>query len=227
MCTNVLYRLYIVEQGSTDDTYAWVKKYSTENSIATTLIRNNSNVGFPKGCNQAFAQLKDEQYVCLLNNDTIVSDNWAKHLIENINDQTLIVGPMTNRCGWRHQVLPQYKDITDISIEQVQQIGKQVEQNQGTKVLAHLSGFCMLFSRDTLEQYGPFDERFLLGGGEEVDFCWKVTTSGKQCRVVKYAYVHHLHHATFEILDIDMSEYRAKTSALLAEKWPTDKRPKF
>lgn len=84
-------------------------------------------------------------YICLLNNDTVVEDKWLKKLIYALESNSAgIVGPITNKCG-THQ--------TDFTKDD--KIDKVVKTNV-------LSGFCMLFPKKIWKEVGGFNEAYHL-----------------------------------------------------------------
>jgi len=64
------YEVIIVDNGSTDGTVAWIEQHHPE----ITLIRNQSNLGFTRGNNQAMALAKGD-YILLLNPDTLLTED--------------------------------------------------------------------------------------------------------------------------------------------------------
>jgi len=224
-CTHVPYTIYLVEQGSTDNTLRWLDKYQRHHPIPLKVIPLTTNVGFPKGCNRAFKQLANEEQVCLLNNDTIVSPYWLTRLSSYLSESRPIVGPSTNYAA--QQYLKVYKEQpVDVTMNQVADRARWVYKNfkEQTRTFRHLSGFCMLFYKYLLDEVGVFDERFKLGSGEEADFCWRVITSeaskvDRKCLWVKEVYVHHKHAVTFKMLGIDYAQYKRETGKILREKW--------
>jgi GT2 family glycosyltransferase len=93
-CLDDLYKLpedheiIIIDNGSTDDTESLLK-----NNNRIKYIRNDSNLGFARACNQGYATAQSDK-VLFLNNDIRVKsnyDNWTNSLIEKCDEG--LVGP--------------------------------------------------------------------------------------------------------------------------------------
>ena len=69
------YEIIVVDNNSSDDTRTWLLEQTS-----LKLILNTENKGFPKGCNQGIQIANQENDILLLNNDTIVTENWLKNL---------------------------------------------------------------------------------------------------------------------------------------------------
>ena len=64
------YEVIMVDNGSTDGTLEWVKEHHPE----IQLIRNQANLGFTRGNNQAMALAKGD-FLLLLNPDTLLTED--------------------------------------------------------------------------------------------------------------------------------------------------------
>ena len=78
--TDVPYELIIVDKGSTDET-----TYLLDRVENVTIIKNNENSGFIKGCNQGANKAKGK-YLLFLNNDVIVTPGWLSNLVKTIEN---------------------------------------------------------------------------------------------------------------------------------------------
>lgn len=75
------YEIVLVDNGSTDDSVAVLKRYIKNKShIKLKLIESKKNLGFAGGCNLGIHYCK-YKYVALLNNDIVVDKNWIGPLI--------------------------------------------------------------------------------------------------------------------------------------------------
>ena len=74
------FELIIVNNNSTDNTEEGLKYYEN-NYHFITVINNKQNYGFAAGMNIGVLHSK-YQYIILLNNDTVVSENWLYPLVK-------------------------------------------------------------------------------------------------------------------------------------------------
>lgn len=71
-----LYQIVIVDNGSTNHSYEFLKEYYQRQS-AIDVVKNNQNLGFAKGNNIGIRHLREKhhsQFILLLNSDTIMTD---------------------------------------------------------------------------------------------------------------------------------------------------------
>ena len=73
---NIDSEIIVVDNASVDDSCKMIKERFPE----VILIENKDNLGFPKGNNQGVAIAKGE-YVCILNPDTVVSDDTFEKIL--------------------------------------------------------------------------------------------------------------------------------------------------
>lgn len=83
------FELIIVDNGSTDGS----REFFKENGVI--VIENDGNYSYPYCQNRGIERAKSE-YLCFLNNDIIVSKNWDKNILENMEYNGLEVA---TTCG--------------------------------------------------------------------------------------------------------------------------------
>ena len=89
-----------------------------------------------------------KEFICLLNSDTVVEENWLDKLIETAVDRDAdAVGPATNRCGVHYHL--------------VEKVLYRKEQK-----VPVVSGFCLLLRRSSWERVGGFREDFPFYGSD-------------------------------------------------------------
>lgn len=166
------WELIIVDNGSTDNTPQFLKKFQ-ETHENCRIFLNTQNLGFAKGNNQGITNAKGH-YLVFLNNDVFVTANWLFELINCLksNPQAGIVG---TKLLYPHTRKIQHAGVV-FSLK-----GKpfHIYRNQKStdkrvniqKSYDAVTAACMLVKRSLLEVIGGFDERFRLGGYEDVDLC--------------------------------------------------------
>ncbi|WP_164491642.1 glycosyltransferase [Staphylospora marina] len=217
-CTPEPFELIIVDNGSTDETAESLKQRSE-----VRYIRNETNLGFPKACNQGIEAASGE-YVLFLNNDTVVTPGWLRRLqsvFDNHEDAGL-AGPVSNYCsGYFQQIPVPYRD-PETELDAFAEEHARVNQGLVREVY-RLAGFCLLTKRTVLEKAGGFDERFGIGTYEDDDLCLRVTKEGFRLFVALDAFVHHEGHATFTATpDLNMHSIMNENRQIASRKWGFD-----
>lgn len=186
------------------------------------VVRNEKNEGFPKAVNQGILEAKGE-IIVLLNNDVIVTPEWAEKLMAALDDFS-IVGPVTNYCAGLQKVQAEIYDDRD----GLNKAAEAWAESYGGEIqeVNFVIGFCMAFRRPLFDEIGPFDESMWPCSGEEVDFCFRARKAGHRIGIVLGCYVHHEGSRTFQDLhDQKVLDYRdlcKKVDAHISEKWGAD-----
>jgi len=179
-CLHYLYKftnysnweLIVVDNGSTDETQLFLKQFQTTHDNCE-IILNDRNLGFAIGNNQGIKKAKG-QYLVFLNNDVFVTSNWLTELINCLkaNPKVGIVGTKL--------VYPQSRKIQHAGVV-FSLKGKpfHIYRNQRStnrrvniqKLYDAVTAACMLIRGNVIKELGGFDERFKIGGYEDVDLC--------------------------------------------------------
>lgn len=196
------YELIVVDNASTDGTIEYLKGLETAKQIH--VIYNKENVGFPKGNNQA-AAVATGQHICLLNNDTILTNGWLEDLLRVLRGDPKIaaVGPYCNHSSGHQKVegIEPYKD--DKELEALSR-----KFNTPTKEVNFLVFFCCLIKRKVWDEVGGLDEDFTPGNYEDNLFCYKVIERGYTLKVVS-RYIHHWGSVSWKGESADPVKYKA------------------
>ena len=75
--THCEYRLIIIDNASDASTRQYLDQVKLSRPDKVLLIANEENVGFTKAVNQGI-KVSSSDYVCINNNDIIVSDGWLE-----------------------------------------------------------------------------------------------------------------------------------------------------
>ncbi|HKI33740.1 MAG TPA: glycosyltransferase [Gemmataceae bacterium] len=213
------YELIVVDNGSTDGTPEYLAALARRPGPARVeVIRNESNRGFPAGCNQALARAGGE-YVVFLNNDTVLTPGWLDGLVgwaRHDWPRVGLVGPVTNCAPDAQGVRPGYSSLDDLGAFAV---GRRQAFAGKTLAVRRLTGFCLLARREVLERVGGFDERFGAGFFDDDDLCVRAREAGFRLLVALDTYVHHFGSRTFEGLGIDTRRQLQENFERFRDKW--------
>ena len=215
--TKFPYRLIIVDNASDDGTRKYLE--SLRNNFPDMILeRNDKNEGFIKAVNKGI-KISDADYICLLNNDTIVTKVWLSEMIDvaRSDEKIGIVNPASNNLG---QDIP--KGMTIDGLAEVLK-GKHKGESVG---LGTAFGFCMLIKRDVINKVGFFDEIFDMGNFEDTDFCLRAKREGFKIVRSLASYVYHKRSTSFKILKHHDRKFE-KNKRIFEERWGKEKRALF
>lgn len=166
-------------------------------------VRTRANCGFSAGNNIGLGLgLSDPEitHICLLNNDTVVTDHWLDDLIKAAGENAL-VGPVSNSVG-NEQVVPvQYKESESngYAVDSVRSFAREWRKNHSFQTFSTemLGFFCVLGSREVFEKVGPLDERFGIGTFEDDDYCLRCRKLDIKLLIARHVFIHHWGSASF------------------------------
>jgi len=180
-----------------------VKKYTSDYEL---IVITNNLKGFAWACNEGIRQASND-YVCFLNDDTLVSPGWLDGLRDAFNIPDCgISGPSTcfskgkqcndkiigKRFKWTQYDINNYADglTRDLFVQ------------------TDIYGFCMLTRKSVLDKVGWFDEDYGLGNYEETDLIYRMKLKGFYPYWVVGSYVHHYGHQTLKNTNSLLSQNR-------------------
>jgi len=171
------YEIIVVDNGSTE---GGTVKFIKENAHKYVLV--NENTGYSAG-NNIGSKLAIGEFICFLNNDTIVTDGWADEMIKTLNENIYcaMVGPLGNVKS----------SVIDNTVYLYQQyVGQYKKDTQ----VDYLSGYCILMKREIFNHI-LFDERLFLYFSDNL-LCDRIRQVGYHCVVCCNALVKHEHPST-------------------------------
>lgn len=213
------YELVLVDNGSTDGTPGFLEEFRARpGPVHVEVIRNETNRGFPAGCNQGLVRARGE-YVVFLNNDTIVTPGWLDGLVAWAHHDwpsVGLVGAVSNYAAPPQQVPAGYNDLREL--EGFAARRRQEYAGQAVQV-DRLTGFCLLVRREVLERIGGFDEQFGLGFFDDDDLCVRAREAGFRLLLALDVFIHHFGSRTFASLGIDCRQQLQENLERFREKW--------
>ena len=181
--------------------------------------------GFPGNCNWGVAQT-ESPLICILNSDTEGLPRWLEALATTLleADDIGIVGarlvfPPTRgpRNAGRIQHAGVAMNVNGEPYHPFRQFNALATEVMQRREINAVTGACMLMRRGLWNQMRGFDESFVGGQYEDIDFCHRVRRAGYRIIYQPKAVLYHYEHGSGE-----EHVYRtsARNRALLLEKWP-------
>ncbi|MDA9595749.1 glycosyltransferase family 2 protein [Flavobacteriaceae bacterium] len=192
--------IYIIDNNSSDESVLYVRNNYKE----VKVISLDKNYGFAEGYNIGLKEV-EEEYVCIINNDILVTENWLdpirmkiKKYPESIIQPTILdvnnteyfeyagaSGGFIDKYGY-----PFCRGRIFNTLE------KDIGQYNDSKVF-WASGACFFISKKNFYKIGGFDKSFF-AHMEEIDLCWRAFNQGYNSYSVTSSKVFHVGAATIK-----------------------------
>jgi GT2 family glycosyltransferase len=169
-CTAAPYELIVVDNGSTDGTREFLQ------TIKGRVIANEKNLGCAKAWNQGIQAGRGE-VIGILNNDIEVTPGWLEGLTGFMQRTGHGIVSPSAREG------PLDYDLNAYAAEFTRRCAGATRHE--------IYGACMLIRRDVFDRIGLFDEGFLYGGCEDIDFLWRTKQAGFSVGMTGSVLIHH------------------------------------
>lgn len=179
-------KIIIIDDGGSDDTAIWLG----ENYPKVRLIRNETNLGFPRSVNKGVAAARSE-FIVLLNNDVYPQKGYLSEALKYFADDSVFAVTFNE---------------THSSWPQTSWQGGKLHYTRGTdKTQAVYStwasgGSCML-RRKYWRALKGFNPVYSPGYWEDIDLGWQAWKAGYKIVWAPLAKVIHHHESTFKALD--------------------------
>jgi GT2 family glycosyltransferase/2-polyprenyl-3-methyl-5-hydroxy-6-metoxy-1,4-benzoquinol methylase/glycosyltransferase involved in cell wall biosynthesis len=215
--SGVRYEIIIVDNASSDGTPMYLQQFANNRQDVHILL-NEDNLGFSKANNQGLAVTKGD-YLVVLNNDTVVTQNWAIGLIRHCRkDSTIgLIGPVTNNIGNEAKINISYESL----IEMPKKAHEYTIAHLGEEFAIHtLAFFCVMITRQAYQQVGGLDEAFGLGFFEDDDYCRRIEQAGFRIVCADDVFIHHNLSASFNKLGQERKqELFLRNKMIYESKW--------
>jgi hypothetical protein len=125
----------------------------------------------------------DVDFVCILNNDIIVTDGWLTEMIKVASGDPEIglVNPSSNNFGLRaHGGMT----VDGLAKDLRRDSGRWIEMNACV-------GFCMLIKHEVIKKIGYLDDEYGYAYFEDTDYSRRAQKAGYKCVMAKGCYVYH------------------------------------
>ncbi len=181
--------------------------------------------GFPGNCNWG-AEFTDAPLLCILNSDIEALPRWLTTMAETVleAEDIGIVGarllfPPTRgpRHGGRVQHAGVAFNINGEPYHPFRQFNALAREVMQRREINAVTGACMLIRRSLWDSLGGFDESFIGGQYEDIDFCHRTRQAGYKIVYEPKAVLYHYEHGSGEEHVMRSSVRNRK---LLLERWP-------
>lgn len=184
-------------------------KYSEVVTSAVSFLTPSANLGFAKANNLA-AKQSESEYLCFLNPDTLVKQDFFTPIIDFINlhpDAGACApaleyedGSYQSSAGDTMGLWYEFLEATmliNISRKRMHKRIKAAEASGGPLTVGWVSAACMLIKREVFESVGGFTEKYFLNY-EDIDLCKKLTDAGYKNYIFPPLKCVHLDHKSFD-----------------------------
>ncbi|MGH9065278.1 MAG: glycosyltransferase family 2 protein [Acidimicrobiales bacterium] len=213
--TAPVYELVVLDNASPDGTGSWL----ADNLEGATLLRNDTNVGFGPGQNQAALAARG-RYLCLLNSDALVEAGWLEPLVADLEQ--------VRDCG---AVVPRLLNLDGTLQEAGAVVGAEgwtMAMGYGDdparpwyrfpRYVSYGSGACLCLRRSTFLELGGFDARYGLGYYEDVDLCFRLREQGMRIVYEPRSVVRHVRGASSPAAGV--VRLRERNAQRFRDRWP-------
>jgi GT2 family glycosyltransferase len=193
--TDTVLEIIVVDNASTDDSVAVVKKRYP----AVSIIKSETNRGYAGGCNLG-ADAATGDYLVFLNNDTVHEIDWIEPLTELMDGDPLL-------AAVQPKILNHYErdrfDYAGGSGGAMDVLGypfargrlfmiqeKDTGQYDDEKEIFWASGTAIMVRKKSFLEAGGFDEVFF-AHMEEIDLCWRFHLMGLRIMCQPRSVIYH------------------------------------
>lgn len=187
----VEYEIIIIDNGSTDDNYDWLKE-----DERVCFKRLDKNYGFSRGVNEGIRLSKGE-YVLLLNNDTVLEKGFLEELLKTIIKDKKVFAVSSKMISY-HQ-----RNVIDDAGDEYNLLGWTLKRGDGKserrflkeKAVFSACAGAALYRKKIFDEIGYFDENFF-AYMEDVDISYRANIYGYKNVYCPEAKVLHIGSAT-------------------------------
>lgn len=146
-------------------------------------LQNKEPKGFSGAMNTGLKAATGD-YVCFLNNDTVVVPGWMDEMLKVFaDDEVGLVSP----TFWG---APGRQSVTWNGDRDIEMVWDPF----------NFMGVCFLIPRVALEKVGQWDEQFGIGGGEDYDMAIRIQNAGYKLAIARKSFIYHYGGASFKEL---------------------------
>ncbi|MCZ4064446.1 glycosyltransferase [Oxalobacter aliiformigenes] len=205
-----LYEIIVADDNSSDRTkeiLTFVKNIQ--------VIRNESNLGYIKNCNNA-AKYAKGKYLYFLNNDTVVQDKWLTNILSVFSNKKNagVVGSkvLTGELCLQECGVYIFSDIFYAHYGQ----NANLEESNYVKECDYVSGCSLMTPKWLFDEVGGFDEIYSPAYCDDPDYCLSVKELGYATYVQPKSVIIHYGSVSYSG---DSNELMRRNNEILKRKW--------
>jgi len=208
--TEYPHELLLIDNGSDCQTGKLLEDFC-RGKTNCRIKRFDENVGYLKAANFAIETI-GTPYICLLNNDTMVTGGWLSECISVIESRRDIgiVSPTTNEINSSFRAAFLSGCMRALK-------GKSIEVNSGL-------GSCFILKKEVVKKIGLFDPVYTSGYFEEVDYSFKAAAAGFRSVMALGAYIEHLGNASFGLMPSMRKKLWHANRSIFESRWGRSER---
>jgi len=189
------YEIIVIDNNSNDGTRDYLSNEFSNISHIKTIL-NNENRGFSASTNLGI-KASNGDYIVLLNPDTVVTRDWAWHLMLHFDAKTGAVGPVSNYVAGIQKVEFYLKEnVNSVDIDQLAE-KLYMWNKDNSKQTKLLIGFCLMLRREIIDKIGMLDENLFLGS-DDLEYSFRLRANGFKLLVAADTFVFHKGQASFD-----------------------------
>jgi len=194
--------VYVADNASTDDSISYVKAFFP----TVQIIKNESNLGFAEGYNEALKSV-DAELFALINSDIEGTENWLKPILETFENEpeTAIIQPKI--LDYKNKEYFEYAGAAGGFTDKYGymfcrgRIFETLEKDHGQYddncEIFWASGACFFIRSSVYNELKGFDGDFF-AHQEEIDLCWRTFNKGYKIKYNSQSVVYHVGGATLQ-----------------------------
>jgi GT2 family glycosyltransferase len=210
-------QIYIVNDGSTDETLLELQRYP-----AVKVINLPVNLGYLKACNYAFTQLADYEFLFLLNNDSEPNSGFVVNAMEVMqsNDDAAIVGSTLFSADGKLQAAGGMVGSDGTCLHWGDLDSKKSSKYRYTRKIDYAPFAAVLIRNSCLKEVKGFDERFIPAYYEDVDMAFQMRAHGNSVYVSSESMVIHFGSKSYGAGELDLGTRTNQVNKKkFLEKW--------
>ncbi|MCM3629006.1 glycosyltransferase family 2 protein [Paenibacillus glycanilyticus] len=207
------HEIIVVDNASTDGTAEYLEQL--DGQVRFRVL--DQNYGFAGAVNMGLMMAKGTTML-ILNNDTLVTDNWLGNLLICLHSDPTIgmVGPVTNYISGDQQIKVPYEKIDDMpEFARLNNISDPKRWERTDR----LPGFCLLFRRELWERIGFLDEGFEFGNYEDDDYNIRTRLLGYSLVIARDSFIHHFGSVSIKALGDQLEQVTTRNMVYYMTKW--------